>query len=554
MLRPLPIVLLIVYLLAISPPSRSEESGGLLELLSGEFALQEGRPDQAARDYFEAAQKSSDPVLAERAARVALLVKDATLARKALTRWQTLAPDAPGADQLAAILALREGDPNAAVISLKRLLAGPKDGWRLALQALASERQSAAAAVALTELIKRDVIPTDIDATLGFGSLAQSLSLGPTALSLAERVSEQNPEMARPWLWRSEIERQQGDLEAARRSLDRALALPELEDSLRIAAAAQMAELGEPLAAAEVLARGEQTDATLAGRAAYLARAEATDALAELYAELEAQPQTGERPAERLFLLGQLAELRKQPEQALDWYRKIRTSPMSDQAQLRIAVMLDEQGDTDAAIAHLQAYQQSESENGEALVNAYLLEAELLNRKQRFEQALSVYQRGLQVFEEDPDLTYARALAFERLDRVDEAIADLERLLTQDPDNADMLNALGYTLADRTDRLEEALDLITRALAQKPESPAIIDSMGWVLFRLGRIEEALVHLENAFKLQRDPEVAAHLGEALWVDGQKDEARSIWRLGAEIDPDNRLLSRTRERLDKQADAP
>ena len=108
------------------------------------------------------------------------------------------------------------------------------------------------------------------------------------------------------------------------------------------------------------------------------------------------------------------------------------------------------------------------------------------------------------------------------------------------------MNALGYTLADRTDRYDEALKLIQRALELRPDTPAIIDSLGWVLHRLGRTEEALPHLRRAFELQRDAEVAAHLGEALWVHGDKDEARSIWRLGREIDPDNRALKQALEK--------
>ena len=123
---------------------------------------------------------------------------------------------------------------------------------------------------------------------------------------------------------------------------------------------------------------------------------------------------------------------------------------------------------------------------------------------------------------------------------------DLDGTIRRANDN--FLNALGYTLADRTDQLDEALALITKAFEARPDNAAIVDSMGWVLFKLGRVDEALVHLRRAFELQRDPEVGAHLGEALWVSGALDEARSIWRLAEELDASNRTLRRTRERLD------
>jgi tetratricopeptide (TPR) repeat protein len=535
-----------VYLLAAGAPLRAADDDALLALMIGEFALQEGRFADAAEAYVEAAELSSDPALAERAARVSLLAEDAVLSARALARWRELAPGSPGARQMAVVLALREERVDVALEALRKLLDGADEtGWRLALQALAGERQSKAVATVMQRLVAEDRLPDALEPLLGFGGLAQRLGLSEVSAKLALVVTERHPQLPRPWLWRAEIERQREDSTAARASVLKALALPDLDTPLRLSAAAMLDALGEPLAAAAALAEGEQSDATLAGRAAYLARAEATEALDALYAEL--QLGSTPLPSARLFLLGQLAELREQPAQALDWYRQVDDPSNTDQAQLRIAMVLEQSGDLDAALASLHAYQQSDSENGEALVNAYLLEADMLQRRSRFEEALAVYERGLGVFEDDPELIYARALGLEKLDRIDEALRDLRHLQMLDPDNADTLNALGYTLADRTDRFEEALSLIERALRLKPDNPAIIDSMGWVLFKLGRLEESLVHLRRAFELQRDAEVAAHLAEVLWASGLKDEASSILRLGEEIDPENRVLQRTRERL-------
>jgi len=550
MRKPLPVALLatcaLVYLLAVGGQALAAEDTSLEAIMEGEFALQEGRNAAAAAAYVRAAGVSSDPALAERAARVALLANDSVLLDQALQRWLKLAPKAAGASQMKAIVALRAGEVEAASAALQRLIELPGDeGWRLALQALVGERGSASAGEALRALVTANLIPTDIEPLLGFGGLAQRLALDDVTDAIALRVTELHPHLPRPWLWRADIERQQENLDAARLSVRRALDSPELDTQLRLAAAAMLDLIGDTREAAEVLAAGEQTDATLAGRAAYLARAKATAELDALYTEL--QVGDAPKPAARLMLLGQLAELREQPAEALTWYRQITDPALLDQASLRIAINLDASGDLDAAIASLQAYQQSDSENGEALVNAYLLEAELLSRRGRHTDALAVYERALQVFEEDPTLLYARALGFEKLGRVDEAIADLRRLHAIDPDNADTMNALGYTLADRTDQFEEALSLITRALEKKPDSAAIIDSMGWVLYRLGKLEEALVYLRRAFELQRDAEVAAHLGEVLWVSGQQEEAQSIFRLGLEIDAENAVLKRTMKRL-------
>ena len=103
------------------------------------------------------------------------------------------------------------------------------------------------------------------------------------------------------------------------------------------------------------------------------------------------------------------------------------------------------------------------------------------------------------------------------------------------------LNALGYTLADRTDRYEEAHDLISQALALKPDDFYILDSMGWVLYRMGRLDEAVEYLRRALKERADPEIAAHLGEVLWVKGDKEAARQVWETALKETPeDARLL--------------
>jgi Flp pilus assembly protein TadD len=125
--------------------------------------------------------------------------------------------------------------------------------------------------------------------------------------------------------------------------------------------------------------------------------------------------------------------------------------------------------------------------------------------------------------------------------RLDLLERDLREIIAREPDNAQALNALGYTLADRTDRHAEALALIERALTASPNDFFILDSMGWVLYRLGRLEEAVTWLEKARALRNDPEVAAHLGEVLWVLGRRDDARQVWNTALEQHPkDSRIL--------------
>src|SRR5690606_9694860 len=147
------------------------------------------------------------------------------------------------------------------------------------------------------------------------------------------------------------------------------------------------------------------------------------------------------------------------------WYRSIRGGLQRDQAQLRIAALLDKKGDREAAQALLRQLQTGDTEWGDIVRDAYLLEAELARSARDGAAELGALNRGLGVFEDDLMLRYSRALAYERMDRVDEAVADLRQLLTAAPEEPDFLNALGYTLVDRTDAIEEGLALIERAVA-----------------------------------------------------------------------------------------
>ena len=520
----------------------------LQAMLAGEFAAQSGDPASAARHYLAAAMVSGDPVLAERAARIALHAGDKVTASRALARWRQLAPDSPALHQASATLALAGPDRAAALAAFRRLLAAPGDeGWQRALQALASHDDTTESTALLGQLVAADALPENPDAWFAFGGLAARMDQDGLSGQLAEAAARRFPKAPRVWLWQAQRQRLAERPDAARKAIEQALELGGSEPGIRLAAAAELDALGDSGAAAAVLAEGPQDADTLLGRVAYLARAERTDALEALYAELAAGAETADD--ERLFLLGQVAELLKRPAQALQWYERVAGPEKRSEAVLRQAVVLEESDRLDEALARLRELQASDGDDGESIRNAYLLEAELLLRRERAQDAVAAYDRGLGIFEDDPQLLYARALALAELERIGEAEQDLTRLISMDPSNADALNALGYTLADRTDRLQEAREYIQRAYALAPDSAAIIDSLGWVLYRMGEAEAALVHLRRAFELQPDPEIAAHLGEALWVTGAAAEARSVWQQGAELDPDNALLRRTMERLDR-----
>jgi predicted Zn-dependent protease len=547
--RALPLVALLALLLPCAVAAGPQTAGGLqaktdpLEAsLAGEFALQGGQLPEAARHYLAAARAARDPVLAERATRIALLADEDGLAREAFGVWQSLAPQPTlDARMVAASLALRAGETRVARRELRALLA-EEGGWRPALTALvgAVGRQQPLVVKLLRETIERGALPNELQAWLGFGGLAQRLEQPALVDRIVQQVVARFPGEPRVALLRAQLLREGGKLDQARAALDglgdAALLVPELRWGL----AAEYEALGDAAKAAQVLARGAQDDAVYARRAMLLDKAGDKAGLAALYDELK-RGATTPNPVRRL-LLGQLAELLERYQDALDWYAKVPDERMQGPARLRSANVLHAMGRTEAAFAALHALQADAALDEDGRRDAYLLEAELRQKDGADAAEQDAYARGLAAFPDEPALLYGRALMWERLDQIPKAEADLRRLLVIEPENVAALNALGYTLADRTDRYREALELIDRARVAEPGNAAIIDSYGWVLFRLGKPRAALDHLRHAYALQQDPDIASHLGQVLWVLGQKDEARKYFEAARKLDPDNRSLQR------------
>ena len=174
-------------------------------------------------------------------------------------------------------------------------------------------------------------------------------------------------------------------------------------------------------------------------------------------------------------------------------------------------------------------------------------EAQLLRDDGDNAAAYAVLTQALGDHPDDPDLLYDTAMVAEKLDRIDEVEARLKRLIELKPDNAQALNALGYTLVDRTPRTAEGLKLIEKALQIAPDDPFILDSMGWANYRMGNLDDSEKFLRRAFGDQADPEIAAHLGEVLWAKGERDRATEIWQSQLKASPDNPVLIETMRRL-------
>jgi Flp pilus assembly protein TadD len=214
-------------------------------------------------------------------------------------------------------------------------------------------------------------------------------------------------------------------------------------------------------------------------------------------------------------------------------------------AAIRRAELMAQLGDREAArqvLAELRL-----QPGNPAIEESWLAEARILRQAGELDEAFRVLETAVAEMPQSVPILYTRALLAAEQGWVDVAEQDLRLVIARQPENAAALNALGYTLADQTERYDEAEALIRQAYILQPQEPSIIDSMGWIAYRQGRIAEAADFLRRAWKLDQNPEIAAHLGEVLWVSGKQEEAVSIWRKAQGIDSDNPVLLETLERL-------
>lgn len=279
----------------------------------------------------------------------------------------------------------------------------------------------------------------------------------------------------------------------------------------------------------------------------YLARLEAGSEAASTEATEATQDEDATTPMQRLtqayLLLAQAAEQRRDFKAAEGWLAKVDSSQALT-VQSRRASLLAQQGKLAEARSLIRALPERQPEDARSKL---LVEAQLLRDQKQWSEALGVLAEANDRYRDDTDLLYEQAMMAEKLDRMTEMEQLLRRVIALKPQQPQAYNALGYSLADRNQRLPEARQLITKALELSPGDPFLIDSLGWVEYRLGNHDEAIRWLRQAHGARPDTEIAAHLGEVLWVSGRRDEARRIWAEARARDATNDVLKETLARL-------
>ncbi len=521
----------------------------MYHIFAAEVMGAEGDFSGAAAEYLEAALASRDPEIAARAARIAVSAGEWQMVVLASDRWALLQPENLDAHQLAAGSRLREGDYVGAQYQLARILELTKfdqaRGWGIVVSLLAPANDQGRANKVLDNLMKDADANASVDALYARSQLAARTGKLEQATVFIDQAIALEPARTDLLSWSGKLAVNRKDMDQALQRYRQAWKISPDDPSIAMAYAELLKREQDPRAAQAVLAGLPDTPEMRFARIAFSLEMRDKAFADELYQGFAGAAYAD--PSGAALQAAQSAELLGYQREAIAWYGKV-SGEQSLRAILRQAFLFANLGDVDEArnvLAQLRIQTDREVRS-----QSYQAEVQILQEAGRVDEAMQLLNGALGALPEDIGLRYARALLAVGMGQLDLAETDLRRILAIQPENASALNALGYTLADLTDRFEEAESLIHRAYRLQPNEPSIIDSMGWIAYRLGRLQEAEKYLLQAWELAKGAEIAAHLGEVLWVSGQQDKARIVWRVGNRLESDNRTLLETIQRFGGQ----
>ena len=540
------------------------DSALFYQLLVGELTLEEGEPAKGFALMLDAARKTRDAQLYQRASDIALQARSGDSALQAAQAWTKEQPTSREANRyvLQILIALNriaetaaplqteiklapDSERIAVLATLPRVYARVEDkklASRVVEEALASYLTNpASAAAAWTSVGRMRLAAADnagaleaVKRGLAAPALADSRE-GPLMVAL-EVMDPKLPEAEA--LVRKYLETNPKALPEMRMGYARALL-----DAQRYAEASaqlQIVTRDKPDYPEGWLVLG-----SLQLQDNQLAPAQTSLERYVTLVQSQAPQEESSRGLSQAYLsLSQLAEKRKDYAGAESWLNKIENTSVLAQAQTRRASILASQGKLEQGRELIRQLPERNPEDARLKLNA---EVSLLRDFKKYPQARDLLAQALVKTPDEPELLYDQAMVVEKLGSLDEMERLLRQVIKLKPDYHHAYNALGYSLADRSLRLPEAKTLIQKAVEFAPADPFIKDSLGWVEFRLGNKAEAVQIFEAAYKAKPDAEIAAHFGEVLWSLGQRERAVVIWKEGRLINPDNETLLETLKRL-------
>ena len=230
--------------------------------------------------------------------------------------------------------------------------------------------------------------------------------------------------------------------------------------------------------------------------------------------------------------------------QAMQWLEKVSNEKNSTTVTIQKAQILNRQGKSQEANALLESLPE---DSAQAQRLKLMTQVQLLRDQDNALKALKLLKQAAQAEPENDDLAYEVAMTYEKLGLLSDMEKVLQEIISHTPTYHAAYNALGYSLTEHNQRLPEARGLIVKALELAPEDAFIMDSLGWVEFKLNHLQESLAILKKAYELRADSDIAAHLGEVLFVLDQKEAAQRVFKEGLQNSPLNTTLNETVKRL-------
>ncbi len=524
-----------------APESSNDEQDSLLfHLLAAEVAANRRQLPLALKHYQLAVELNNHPDILRQATHLALLANEHPTALNLAKRWLKIAPDDLQAQQTYLLTLLRNDRVEEAVKHttplMKSFIKDKQDGYSH-IKSILDQVDNKTTTLKFMQTLQNQHHDSRF-AQYYLALVALQAEQTELALNTLDQAMDQHPKWPPLYLLKAQIlfgnQQKKQALELLRQAVDR----QPYNRALRKGYARLLTNTQYPDQARQqlvtLLEQNPDDNDTLMSLG-QLAREQKRyqDALIHFSRLLQRRYQINDVQ----FEIGHIAELQNKPDEALQWYKKINAGGKFIPSRVRIGHLLAQQGKTDQVNNLFTGLRQRFTQHKEAL---FMAEAEILTTQAQHQQAFDILTEGLESSPDNTELLYSRALAAERINRLDVLEQDLRKILVMDPNNAHALNALGYTLADRTTRYQEAQGYLQKAIRQLPNDPAVMDSMGWVLYRLNRPEEALSYLQKAHDTQQNDEIAAHLAEVLWSIDRHKEALTLCISAKQSTPDSTYI--------------